>query len=104
MLEGPSHENLSEMISIALPVIAKLLNYDNDILVREAASIALEATAEFTPNFYFQESLFMEIVPLLTKGIDSPPSVSLHVAKLWHFIGEEVVKRNAGKDLILCDN
>jgi hypothetical protein len=53
MLEGPNQENLSKLVITALPEIFKLLNYDNDIFVRETASIALEATAELTPVFFF---------------------------------------------------
>lgn len=105
MLEGPSYENLEGLLTTALPIIAGFLANDNENpYVRIEAAFALEATAEWVPAVYLQETLFMELLQILTKSIEFPPQISIHIAKLWHFLGEELTKREAKIDLsVLID-
>mmetsp|Transcript_41693 Transcript_41693/g.37108 ORF Transcript_41693/g.37108 Transcript_41693/m.37108 type:complete len:152 (-) Transcript_41693:1010-1465(-) len=51
---------------------------------------------------YFQDPLFYNILPELIKGIGSSPEISLHVTKLWHYIGEELAKKD-NKELDLSE-
>jgi Karyopherin (importin) beta len=96
MLEGPNHNDLFPLVTQALPTIVSLLIEDGNIYVKQEASVALEATAEVIPKVYFQEPLFYNLLPNLIKSVEAPPRVSLHISKLWHFIGEEISKSGVG--------
>lgn len=100
MLDGPSYDQLEGLLTTALPIIANMLgNSQENDYVRVEAAASLEATAEWIPGVFIQETLFMELLQILTKAIDFHPKISLHIAKLWHFLGEELVKREAKIDL-----
>jgi hypothetical protein len=98
MLEGPTYDHLEGLLTAALPMIAGMLANDQENpYVRIEAANALEATAEWVPSAYLQETLFMDLLQVLTKSIEFPPQISIHIAKLWHFLGEEIQRRDGSK-------
>lgn len=77
MLDGPSPQSLAQLVTQAIPTIVMLLANNQNMLVKESASIALERTAEIIPQVYFQEPLFSNIFLGLVSSIESHPRVKL---------------------------
>ena len=81
MLDGPSPQALAGLVTQALPTITNLLINSQNNAVKEAASEALERTAEIIPQVYFQDPLFSEILPGLTAGIELHPKVQFYILR-----------------------
>jgi len=102
MLDGPSPQSLGNLVTQALPTISNILINSNNLILQEEASTALERTAEIIPQAYFQEPLFSNISTGLTEAINTHPRISLHITKLWHNLGEDIVKKiNQNKEFPL---
>jgi importin subunit beta-1 len=102
MLDGPSPKSLAQLVTQALPTITEILVKSNNLILQEEASVALERTAEIIPQAYFQEPLFSNINEGLTAAIQAHPRISLHITKLWHNLGEDIVKKiNQNKEFPL---
>lgn len=101
MLDGPSLQPLAELATEALPAIGDILANENEPhLIRLEASNALLATAENLPLVYLQETLFINILPILTKAVYAHPLISINISKLWQYLGEEFGKREASRILL----
>jgi len=103
MLDGPSFKSLAPLVTQAIPTITTILVKSDNRILQEEASIALERTAEIIPDAYFQEPLFSEVVPSLTNAIRTHPRISMHITKLWHHLGEEIMKKQNKKQIINFD-
>jgi len=102
MLDGPSPQSLGNLVTQALPTISNILVSVNNLILQEEASIALERTAEIIPQAFFQDPLFGNISEGLTAAINTHPRVSLHITKMWHNLGEDIVKKiNQNKEFPL---
>jgi importin subunit beta-1 len=103
MLDGPSHKELGPLVTQAIPTITKILMNYNKAIIKVEAATALERTAELLPDAFFQDPLFSQVVPDLTVAIRSHPRISMHVTKLWHHLGEEIMKKQNKKQQINFD-
>ena len=75
MLEGPTKEKISQLVSHALPIISSMVS-DQNTIIQEAAATTLARAAETLPECFLQSQSILQILPNLTQAIMSIPKVN----------------------------
>lgn len=91
MVEGPSKEKIVGLINSAIVALAGKIA-DSKVKVAEATAICLAKIAEIHPECYFSNQTALQILPILSQGLEAVPKVSSHIAKAWSSLGEALRK------------
>eukprot|EP00123_Amoebidium_parasiticum_P016581 comp23506_c0_seq1/m.39386 comp23506_c0_seq1/g.39386 ORF comp23506_c0_seq1/g.39386 comp23506_c0_seq1/m.39386 type:complete len:883 (-) comp23506_c0_seq1:641-3289(-) len=95
ILEGPNPDNLTPIVTSALPTLTQLMR-DSSVHVKDTAAWTIGRVCEFLPQTALEHNALRALVEVLVTGMDDAPRVASNVCWAFNTLAEAAYDQVSG--------